>query len=91
LSTEGNGAHGDFAGGGAGLFAVKVGLSFCPLDDTLVVFVCCLSAFAPTLRTVAFGPTEVDDLEESVFEASCAVDGSVDGGTSFTSLNALVS
>lgn len=75
LSIGGRGAQGDLTGGGAGLFAVKVSFSF-PAFDVIAAFACCccLSAFAPSRSTVAFGPTVVEDLEKRTLEVSRLVD-----------------
>ena len=62
LSTGGKGAQGDFDGGGAGLVDAGKALSLIvPFGEALALFAC-LSAFAPSLRTVGFGPTEVTGL-----------------------------
>ena len=58
LSTGGRGAQGDFAGKGAGLEEPDGTLSFVPLEEILAALAC-LSAFAPSLSTVGFGPTDV--------------------------------
>lgn len=60
LSTGGNGAQGDFVGG-AGLVDAGKGFSLVPFGEALALFAC-LSAFAPSLRTVGFGPTDVTGL-----------------------------
>jgi hypothetical protein len=85
LSTGGKGAHGDLDGTGAGLLDVRVGFSFGPLDAARA-FLACLSALAPSLRTVAFGPTEVVDFVVNVLVVvSIAEGGSNVGIASFVS------
>lgn len=61
FSIGGRGAHGDLVGTGAGLLDVKPDFSLAPLDAAMA-FLACLSALAPSLRTVALGPTEVVDF-----------------------------
>ena len=81
-------AHGDLAGGAA-LFDVRVGLSFCPLDVVPPGLVC-FSAFPPSFRIVALGPTELEDLETRDFEVS-REDLRSKVGASFRSLDSLSS
>jgi hypothetical protein len=71
FSIGGSGAHGDLAGGAAGalLEAEEGGFStgpFCCCVDVLVS--CCFPALPPSLSTMAFGPTELENCEVSIFE-----------------------
>ena len=72
FSTGGNGAHGDLAGGGAGLEDISGDFSFGPRDK-IFAFFACRSALAPSLRTVGLGPIEVVGLGMNL-GASLAVD-----------------
>lgn len=56
FSTGGREAQGDL---GAEVFEVRVGFSAGVFDCIPLVLVCFLSEFAPSLKTVALGPTEV--------------------------------
>lgn len=61
LSTGGRTAHGDLAGVGARpLDEDSTILSVGPREESMAAFwASCLSALAPSFRTVAFGPTEL--------------------------------
>lgn len=77
LSTGGKAAQGDFAGG-AGLVDPDGNLSFVPLDEILAALAC-RSAFAPSLRTVGFGPTDVVGFGAAILVESLTAVGFSDG------------
>lgn len=86
LSTGGKAAQGDFAGTGAGLLTPDDCRSDGPFCEDSPILACCLSAFAPNFRIVAFGPTELVGVVAKGLALGGSVVSTVATGIGFVSI-----